>query len=888
MPCPIQVINSKYQFAITAVFLLMGLIFSCSQNIEPAIEVPEGFRIFDDRLNLSLVMEDPDIVTPIGIAVDSLDRLFVLESHTHVPPKDYTGPDGDLIKVLSDSNGDGTLDSMTVFAEGIQEGLNIAFSPEGHLYVVTSRDVWVYYDKDGDGISEESKKLLGLTKPAHVYAHAAILSIAFSADGWMFIGRGNTGGVGWSFEGSDGSSVSGYGDGGNIMRARLDGSHLEEFATGFWNPFDMKFDNTGRLMVADNDPDSRGPNRLVHAVKGGDYGYKSIFGGSGIHPYSAWNGELPGTLPYAVALGEAPSGLLNASLASLPKDYQDQLLCSIWEESSIVRISLQENGLSVSGTAEVILSGGADFRPVAFAADSKGNIYLTDWVLRDYPNHGRGKIWKLRTKKNVETLEMRRMYAPPFLREPLEKFNDDLTSQPKFENLIQNLKSEDPFVVHTTVMELSKEAYTNQLLTKVNDADPAIRLGTLLGLQRSGNREVSYVTEQFLADPDPEIRNSALIWVGSRLLTERRKDLESALTTGEVTKALFETYLETVKLLQPEFIASYTSGEVNNSKSLKRPLPDNFLSSLIADPTKPGKIRVFALGFLDDFSSQKKHFQTFLTKDNPPEIRVEIVRMLRKNQDKELAAQLLEIALDQSNSVLLRAEAILSISGQPLEGWERLIGLLNDGEENIQIEAARYMRSRINNESVKKAFEEILAGMGKSGNSPLKQQLEMGLNQEGLTGRPENSAEEEWQALLTTNGDIDRGRRVFYSSTALCSTCHAIDGKGGDLGPDLSNVGQSKERKQLISSILQPSQEMSPEWQGWFIQLKDGSLHQGRQIDVGGSNIEIYTLSKGFVSFAKNDIADYGLIKNSLMPEGLERNLTDSDLRDLLSFLLGR
>jgi hypothetical protein len=303
------------------------------------------------------------------------------------------------------------------------------------------------------------------------------------------------------------------------------------------------------------------------------------------------------------------------------------------------------------------------------------------------------------------------MFDPAFPREPMEKFNADLTSRPEFENLTQNLKSEDPFVVHAAVMALSKEAYTNQLLTKVNDADPAIRLGTLLALQRSGNREVAYVAEQFLADPDPEIRKSALIWVGSRLLTERRKDLESALTTGEVTKALFETYLETVKLLQPEFIASYTSGEVNNSKSLKRSLPDNFLPSLIADPTNPGKIRVFALGFLDNVSSQKKHFQTFLTKDNSPEIRVEIVRMLRNHLDKELAAKLMEIALDQSNPVLLRAEAILSLSGQPLEGWESLIGLLEDGEENIQIEAARYLRSRINNESVKKAFEGVIKAL---------------------------------------------------------------------------------------------------------------------------------------------------------------------------------
>ncbi|GEO24102.1 cytochrome c [Cyclobacterium qasimii] len=850
--------------------------------------MPDGFQLFDDRLNLSLVMEDPDIVTPIGIAIDSLDRLFVLESHTHVPPKDYKGPDGDLIKVLSDSNGDGELDSMSVFAEGIHEGLNIAFSPEGHLYVVTSKEVWAYYDEDGDGVSENNKKLLGLTEPARVYAHAAILGIAFSPDGWMYISRGNTGGIAWSFQGTDGSTVSGYGDGGNIMRARLDGFQLEEFATGFWNPFDLKFDNYGRLMVADNDPDSRGPNRLVHAVQGGDYGYKSMFGGSGIHPYSAWDGELPGTLPYAVALGEAPSGLLNASLAKLPKDYQDQMLCSIWEESSIVRTNMQGNGLSVSGTTEVIVSGEEDFRPVAFATDSKGTIYFTDWVLRSYPNHGRGKIWKLTTKKDVETLEMRHMFDPFLPWEPQEKANANITSNPKFENLVQNLKSDDPFLVHATVMALSKEEFKDKLLKKIADADPAIRLGTLLALQKSGDKQVEFVVKQFLTDPVPVIRNSALIWIGSNQIAERRNDLELALNAGEVTKALFETYLETVKLLQPEFMAAYKSKEIKNSKSLKRPLPDHFLSSLVADPSKLGKIRVFALGYMEDNSSQKDLFQIFLTKENDPEIRLEIVRMLKNHPDKELANQLLEIALDPGNPELLRADAILSLSGQPLQDWERLIGLLEDEKENVQIEAARYLRSKINTASVKKAFEEKLSAMGEDNNSPLKQQLEIGLNRGVLSGRPENTDQKEWQALLASKGDGERGQRVFYSNMALCSTCHAIEGKGGDLGPDLSNVGQSKDRNMLITSILLPSHEMSPEWQGWFIKLKDGTIHQGRQIDVGETSIVIYTLAKGFVTFSKEDIADYGLIKSSLMPEGLERNLTDSDLKDLLSFLLER
>ncbi|MEZ4828028.1 MAG: hypothetical protein R3C61_17350 [Bacteroidia bacterium] len=50
----------------------------------------------------------------------------------------------------------------------------------------------------------------------------------------------------------------------------------------------MKFTSDGRLLLTDNDPDSRGPNRLIEIVPGGDYGYQSLYGGSGIHPF--WRG----------------------------------------------------------------------------------------------------------------------------------------------------------------------------------------------------------------------------------------------------------------------------------------------------------------------------------------------------------------------------------------------------------------------------------------------------------------------------------------------------------------------------------------------------------------------------------------------------------------------
>ncbi|WP_373492575.1 PVC-type heme-binding CxxCH protein [Aquiflexum sp.] len=872
--------NPKPQIINSLIFLTIQLLFSCKPNVTSNGGLPEGVRVLDDRLVLSVVAEEPDIVTPIGIAIDDKDRIYVLESHTHLAPKDYQGPDGDLIKVFEDTNGDGQLDKISVFAEGIKEGMNLAFSPEGHLHLVTSREVWVFYDRDDDGVSEEQKKLMELIKPESVYAHATMLSITFSEDGYMYLGRGNTGSENWIFEGSDGSLISGYGDGGNIIRAKWDGSQVEEFSTGYWNPFDLKFDNDGRLLVADNDPDSRGPNRLVHAVYKSDFGYQSLFGGSGIHPYLAWNGELPGTLPMAVPLGEAPSGLVNASLTNLPEDYNNQFLCTIWEESTIVRIDMREEGLSVTGKTEVIVEGGEDFRPVAFAVNSKGEIYFTDWVIRFYPNHGRGKIWKLSAKDNEKVFPGKTKRQQPS-QTNWEIALKSMDTTPVVD-LKSYLQSDDPYQRHAGIMALSNR--NEEIKNLVRDQDAAVRLGALLAAKKSGDKELETFAKGFLTDPDSQIRKMALIWVGSSQMVNLKDEIGNALIVGAPSNDLFETYLETVKLLQPEYINEFQNQLQSRSQALKRELPENFVSDIVQNSKNPIEMRVYALRFLDNPGDQKKLLISFLAEGMPDALRLETIRTLQTVPDKEIAARFLEISLESKNSELIRSEALASLSRQPLDNWEQLIPLLENEEENIRIEAARFLRSKISHPDIRAAFEKNL-------NKPaategFQQQILLGLNQ-GLSHRPDVADEKSWNALLDGQGDSERGRRVFFSNTSLCSTCHVMDGRGGDLGPDLSNVGKSKDRNNLIASILYPSAEMSPEWQGWYIKLKDGTLEQGRQIDVGNNDIKLYTQAKGFISVQKEDIADYGMIKESLMPDGLEERLTDQDLKDLLAYLGG-
>lgn len=861
------------------------LLMTCCQRNKPADPIVEDHPVvLDERLTLVLFAEDPDIVTPIGIAVDSMERIYVLESHTHSPPKGYTGPEGDRIKVFTDENGDGEPEKISVFAEGFREGVNIAFSPDGNLYVVTSRAVYVLYDADGDDIGEQRKVVVELTEPEKVYAHAALLGITFSPDNWMYISRGNTGSASWKLRGSDGSSVSGYGDGGNIIRARPDGSGVQEMATGFWNPADIKLDAYGRLLAADNDPDSRGPNRLVHVVEGGDYGYRSLYGGSGIHPYSAWNGELPGTLPYAVALGEAPSGLLDASLASLPDDYRNEMLATIWEESRIVRVTLAPEGVSVSGKTKVIIEGGETFRPVAFAAAPNGDIYFTDWVLRSYPNHGRGRIWKLSTRAGIKTTTPRKAFAKPLRHDPpgLSVRHEDSDA----EMTIEALRSEDPFTRHAAVLNFAQRKNHGALEAAVFHDDPVVRTSAMVAMQRGGYQSPEKHLRRFLRDRDAGVRRQALTWIGREGLKELRSDLDACLLAGAVPPVLFETYLETVRHLDTSFIHAYRNRSEPYAKSLQRSLPDGFLENFIRDKTRAPALRALAIQHLDSISGQVELLTALMVHGEHPLLRFEAMQALASVSHPDIAGHLLDISENAANPVDLRAEAILSLMWQGENLTTRVRLLLKDAAPDIRIEAARYIRTKMSPREAVQLFSEKGLISTHRDHDPFNEQISITLLKHGEAragDRPSNLVE--WQRTLAEGGDAKRGRRVFYSPNAQCSSCHAIDGKGGDLGPDLSKVALSKSRDQLISAVLDPSAEISPEYQGWYVKLINGSVYSGRQIDIGETAMELYTPSQGFQSFLKKDVSDYGMISTSLMPENLEADLTASDLRDLMAFL---
>ncbi len=876
---------------LTSVLLSGSLIAATGSSIEYP-------RLSDDRFQITLYAEDPDIVTPIGGVVDKQGRFYVIESHTHSPRSDYEGPKGDVIKVFEGQRPDGRYESMRVFADGIFQAQSLAFDKEGRLFVVCTREVIVLHDRDGDGFCEDRTRILHLDPyEKRGNPHGQMQGIAFSNDGWLYVATGTTSD---DWISSDGTRLSvGPYWGGIIARCKPDGTQLERIAWGFWNPYSLTIDKQGRLLAIDNDPDHRGPNRVLHIVEGGDYGYKRIYGRYGLHPYQAWEGELPGTLPLIAGIGEAPTAIIDTNSASFPLDYRDTLIAASWGEHNLTVYRPSPQGSSITATHEIFLQGqGHDnltspFRPSGLAASPvDGDLFISDWMLIDYTTHSKGRIWKVTVKPEVETFLPR---APFAKQEPGEGFSriKSLTSlsKPKdYPKLRRATKDSDPFIRSAALTAMARPQFRDMVIRDLEHEDPKVRLGALLALRRADVPTPETYIRTGLQDSSLEVAQMALIWAGEKELNSLRADIDLAASKPGLDRMFFQTWLATMQIIEQ----SAEPGKGITKSQYNRKLSPVFIEQLVHDPARPTMLRAMATRWLQELEKPSNHdflINAALTAD--PILRIEAIRRLGDSSHSEARSVLTKIAHDLSQTPTMRTEALVSLAGNPDLS---IVRLLKDLEPSVQLEAARTLGQLRSSPVVQKAATKLLESVQKiKGVSRLRSQLEFLTNPETVS-RP-NSVQG-WQDLLSDGGDPDAGRRVFFSANSSCIACHSADGRGGKLGmgtgagfialpfgPDLSAIGRTADRNSLIRSIVNPNESIAPEYQGWFVTLKNGETVVGREIDQERNAVQLVTLDGYERDFPRSEIQLWGAMEHSLMPQGLAQSLAVEEFRDLIAFL---
>ena len=142
---------------------------------------------------------------------------------------------------------------------------------------------------------------------------------------------------------------------------------------------------------------------------------------------------------------------------------------------------------------------------------------------------------------------------------------------------------------------------------------------------------------------------------------------------------------------------------------------------------------------------------------------------------------------------------------------------------------------------------------------------------------------ERYQSCLTVEGDVARGRAVFVRA---CATCHAVDGAGVTVGADISDT-YNRTPESLLTNILDPNRAVDAGGFAYTALTADGRVLTGLLTAETAGSITLTSPGGEAVSLPRSEVLELRAEGASLMPAGLENQVSESQMADLLAFLKG-
>jgi putative heme-binding domain-containing protein len=242
---------------------------------------------------------------------------------------------------------------------------------------------------------------------------------------------------------------------------------------------------------------------------------------------------------------------------------------------------------------------------------------------------------------------------------------------------------------------------------------------------------------------------------------------------------------------------------------------------------------------------------------------LEVIGSLGATLDNRIAPLLLPILVDPARPSDVRSAAVRAVA-RVNDGADGLLamavaGRITDDLRSVVGAELRGARRPAVREQAEKLFPPPLAKEGKA-LPPIAE----------LTKIP---------------GEARRGAAVFRRVDIGCINCHQVGVEGVDLGPKLTEIGGKLGKEALAEAILDPSAGISFGFEAWTIELKNGDEASGIIASETEEEVVLKTATAATSKHKKTDIAKREKQKLSIMPAGLQQNMTTQDFADLLEYL---
>lgn len=141
---------------------------------------------------------------------------------------------------------------------------------------------------------------------------------------------------------------------------------------------------------------------------------------------------------------------------------------------------------------------------------------------------------------------------------------------------------------------------------------------------------------------------------------------------------------------------------------------------------------------------------------------------------------------------------------------------------------------------------------------------------------------ERFRPSLALIPDAARGAKVFEK---YCSTCHRVGDVGKEVGPDLATV-QNQTPESLLEKILDPNREVQPNYLNYILVTAEGKIITGIVAEETATSVRIRRAEGAEDTVLRSNIEELVSTGVSLMPEGLEKEIDEQQMADLIGFVL--
>lgn len=453
----------------------------------------------------------------------------------------------------------------------------------------------------------------------------------------------------------------------------------------------------------------------------------------------------------------------------------------------------------------------------------------------------------------------------------------------------RDLATNDPFARSRLIRLMSRALDPQQLLAIISASDrlsPELRTCAVLAARAASPGDEA-AARAAINRPEPLVRRAAVQWAAEDRLSALRPDVEACLTRTPMTTDLFLATLGALEMLDGK----------NPQDFDKTPSSQYVVPLVNSDQTPPGVLAI-ALRLIQPGDAAIPVRRLVDLAGSPDE---RVVREAVWTLASSTSPDAIEPLLAMADRADVRADVLLGLSRwlQASPPDPRIQEFLTR-DEPWTADTLRAVRGSLTSDATLRAGaikrSASLASQSPEETAELVAQLALALGSEPLPEevrtrvlpRPQDAAA--WRlALLDEHapaGDAEAGRIVFFHPQGPgCFKCHTVEGRGGKVGPDLSQIGRAFTREKLVDSILDPSREISPQFTTWQMVDADGRVHTGMIVHenegktiLGDSEAKTEELPTAFIAERKPQ-------RVSVMPEKLVERMTMLEFRDLIAYL---